>query len=76
MKIKVSNESKNEKFKRIASARTQRILDDIRLLGNCSNRTTYEYTENDIDKIFSTIEKNLKIVKSLFNKPKELQFKL
>lgn len=76
MKPKVDNESKAERFKRIASSRTQRILNDIRLLGNCSNQSSYEYTDNDIEKIFSVIEKNLKNVKSSFNKPKEMQFKL
>lgn len=70
VKEKIVGETKEEKFKRIASARTQRILDDLRLLGNCSNKGTYQYTKSDLNKIFNTIDKEVKRVKSLFDKPK------
>jgi hypothetical protein len=56
-------------FKRIASSRTKRVLDDVRLLGNCSNINTYAYSEEDMNKIFAAIEKEVKRVKSLFNQP-------
>ncbi len=70
VKPKVEGESKQEKFKRIASARTKKILEDLRLLGNCANTGNYHYSKEDINKIFSTIEKEVKRVKSLFDKPK------
>lgn len=70
VKPKVEDETKNEKFKRIASGRTSRILEDLRLLGNCANPSNYEYMESDVARIFSVIEKELKRTKSLFNKPK------
>ncbi len=63
-------ETKEEKFKRIATARTLRLLEDLRLLGNCANRGAYGYDENDVIRIFSTLDKELKRVKSLFDKPK------
>ncbi|HAC16884.1 MAG TPA: hypothetical protein DCE78_13205 [Bacteroidetes bacterium] len=69
VKPKVERETKNAKFKRIASGRTSRILEDLRLLGNCANTGNYTYTENEVTKIFSAIEKELKRTKSLFNKP-------
>ena len=28
----------------------------LRLLGNCSNKLAYEYTDRDVSKIFSAIE--------------------
>lgn len=59
-------ETAEEKFKRIASARTQKIIDMVNLLGNCSNTYTYEYTEEEVNKIFSTIEKELQINKNKF----------
>jgi len=70
VKPKIENETKEQKFKRIATARTQRILEDLRLLGNCANSNNYDYSEEEINKIFSTIEQELKRVKNLFNKPK------
>ena len=70
VKEKVHNETKEEKFRRIAEARTLRILNDLRLLGNCANTGVYSYTHQDVNKIFSTSEKELKRVKALFDKPK------
>ena len=70
MKEKVTNETKKAKFKRIASARTSRILEDLRLLGNCSNSSTYEYTQDEVNKIFTVIEKEVKRVKTSFDKAK------
>jgi len=71
MKKKVVNESKDDKFKRIASARANKILHYIRLLGNCANMSIYSYTEDEIDYIFSTIEKELRLAKSKFEFNKE-----
>lgn len=62
----MSNESKRDKFVRLAEARTNKIIDMIRLLGNCSNSRVYEYNKDDVKKIFSTIEDELKIAKSKF----------
>lgn len=59
-------ESKKERFVRIAEARTNKIIDMIRLLGNCSNKGNYSYTDEDVRKIFSAIEAELKIAKSKF----------
>ena len=52
------NESKKEKFIRLAEARTNKILNMMRLLGNCSNKNNYEYTEQDIQKIFKTLKES------------------
>ena len=70
VKMKVDNETKEEKFKRIATARTLRVLEDLRLLGNCANTSTYSYTKEEVNKIFGTIEKEIKRIKALFDKPK------
>jgi hypothetical protein len=70
VKVKVEGETKEEKFKRLATARTQRILEDLRLLGNCANTNTYSYTVEDKNRVFSIIEKELKRVRALFDKPK------
>ena len=44
-------ESKSERFVRIAEARTNKIIDMIQLLGNCANKSTYEYTKDDVKQI-------------------------
>lgn len=59
-------ETKRERFVRIAEARTNKIIDMLRLLGNCSNKGNYDYSEADVQKIFGTIERELKAAKVKF----------
>ena len=73
------SESKREKFVRLAEARTNKIIDMIQLLGNCSNQSQYEYTQKDVNKIFSTIQAELDEAKKRYNKQdsqKGAKFKL
>lgn len=76
IKKKIENETKEEKFIRIAENRTQRILDNLRLLKNCSNPSSYSYSSTQIGKIFSTIEDELRIVKRSFTHQQKKRFKL
>jgi hypothetical protein len=76
VKIKIEDESKEEKFKRLASLRTQKVLDNIRILGNCSNKSLYAYTESEINKIFGTIERELKMTKEKFKIKSGYKFSL
>ncbi len=57
---------KRERFVRIVEKRTNKILEQIRLLGNCSNKHNYQYSEEDVKKIFSVIENELKEAKIKF----------
>lgn len=59
-------ETKNEKFVRIAESRTNKIIDTIKLLGNCSNKAVYEYDKEDVKKIFTAIENEIKIARTKF----------
>ena len=61
-----TSQEKKERFRRVAENRTNRIIDQIRLLGNCSNRSNYEYTEEEVKKIFTVIESELRIAKSKY----------
>ena len=61
-----TEKEKEERFKRVAEARTNKIIDQIRLLGNCANRSNYEYSEEDVRKIFSAIESELKEAKAKY----------
>jgi hypothetical protein len=61
-------ETKRDKFVRLAEARTNKIIDMLQLLGNCSNTSAYDYTQQDIDKIFGAIENEVREAKKKFNK--------
>lgn len=59
--------TKEERFKRVASRRVQEILNKMRLLKNCANKGNYSYTDEQVNKIISTIDIEWKKVKSEFN---------
>lgn len=61
-------ETKREKFVRLAEARTNKIIDMLQLLGNCSNSSVYEYTQQDVEQIFSAIEAEMKEARKKFSK--------
>ena len=63
-----ANESKRERFVRLAENRTNKIINMVQLLGNCSNTSTYEYTGSDIEKIFNAIENSVRDAKRKFSK--------
>ncbi len=70
-------ETNRERFVRIAEVRTQKIIDMIDLLGNCSNPYNYEYSQKDVEKMFSAIELALKECKAKYSETqrKGLKFK-
>ena len=64
----MKEETKREKFVRIEEARTNKIINMIQLLGNCSNQSTYEYTSKDVNKIFDAIQAELDEAKKRYSK--------
>ena len=71
-----SNETPEQRFKRVAEARTNAVLDKLRILANCSNRQSYSYSEEDINKIFSVINERVRETKSKFRFSNKESFKL
>ena len=63
-------ETKREKFVRLAEQRTNRILDGVRSLGKLSNIKNYEYSEQDVHKIFAVLTAELNRTKKLFKNSK------
>ena len=70
MKRESDNSSKRTKkedaFIRVAEKRTHRVLESLRLLGQCSNHRSYEYTDEQIAKIFSEIRKSTRLAENRF----------
>lgn len=50
---------RQENFKRIAESRTNKIINSISLLGNLSNKSYYDYTQEQIESIFDAIQEEL-----------------
>jgi hypothetical protein len=71
-----NNETPEERFKRLATSRTNAVFDKLRILGNLSNRQLYSYTDEDLDKIFSAINKEIKMVRAKFGFTNQQKFTL
>jgi len=68
---------KREKFKSLAEKRVERVLKQIRLIGNLANRNHYDYTPEDVSKIINAIEQEFKVTKARFKSSREKKsFKL
>ena len=67
---------KKDRFKRLAQQRTNIVLKRLKVLGNCANRSAYEYSEEEINKIFAAIDRQVKDVKAKFHFTKAKEFKL
>ena len=50
-----TTESKRQKFARIFPARVQKIRDQLRILGNCSSKSNYEWEPEKINLFFAYI---------------------
>ena len=57
---------KRKKFVQLAEARVARAMNDLRLIGNLSNRSAYAYADDDVRKIFKALQKELDVAKSRF----------
>jgi len=69
-------ESKRDAFLRLAERRTRAVLNRIRILSNCSNPYAYEYTDEDVRKIFDAMEEELRMARAKFERYRTRDFKL
>jgi hypothetical protein len=67
---------KEDRFKRLAAKRTNEILKRLDILGHCANRSSYDYSREQIDQIILAIEKKVNEVKTKFRFPEDDGFKL
>lgn len=57
---------KRQRFEKVAGNRVQKILDTFQLLKNCSNRNNYDYSEKDVERMFTELNKALKELRAAF----------
>lgn len=61
------DETRNERFRRLAATRGDRLIREISLLGNLANRKNYEYTAEEVEALFRPIESEIREVRALFD---------
>lgn len=64
------NNIRRHRFEKIASKRVQKILDDINVLSNCSNRNNYEYSDADVKKMMGAIKAQIRQLELAFSDQK------
>jgi hypothetical protein len=74
--IVMKGERKEERFKRIARRRVQRVIDSIRSLSQCSNKRMYEWSDEQLNKIWGAIDKELETCKVAFESAEPEEFRL
>lgn len=57
---------KQENFKRLAESRTNKVIDMLQLIGNLSNTSNYEYSIEDVNKMFEAILLEAELQKAKF----------
>jgi hypothetical protein len=62
---KMVNE-KNERFKRLATKRTNDLIEKIDVLSNLSEKRNYSYSQDEVEKMFKALNKALVQAKKKF----------
>lgn len=62
----MSREDDRAKFVKLASMRVSKAMKGIQLIGNLSNRSNYDYTEEDVVKIFKALQDEIAACKRKF----------
>jgi hypothetical protein len=63
---KSGSNTKRENFIRLAESRVTRAIESLRIVGNLSNRSNYEYDEEDVKKIINTLQEEINSLKNQF----------
>ena len=61
------------KFVELANKRVSRALKAIQLIGNLSNRSSYDFTEEDVSKIFKALEDEMTDCRKRFDRAAKKQ---
>jgi hypothetical protein len=56
-----------DKFIELAQKRVSRVVKDIRLIGNLSNRTNYSYSDEDVKKIVGALKSEISRLQKRFD---------
>ena len=64
---------KRERFVNLAEKRVTKALKSIQLIGNLSNKSNYEYTTEDVQKIQKALNKALEDMRNKFNNSNDME---
>lgn len=77
MARRVVENTKEDRFKRVAAPRVQKVLDSIDNLSKCANKGNYQYAATDVRKMLNTIKAKVRGLEQAFSnegRPKSEKF--
>lgn len=60
---------KHDKFRRLAESRTNKALEAIRRIGNLSNKSLYDWEDQEVRKVLKALREAVSEVESRFASP-------
>lgn len=70
-KLPLTPDEKAAKFKEIATRRLKGAANQIKNIGNLSNKSSYVYTPEQVDKVFALLQKSIDVAKAKFEEKKK-----
>jgi hypothetical protein len=61
-----SDRNKRERFIELGEARVRKASQMLRLIGNLSNTSNYEFSQEDAQKIFLALDNEMKLLRTKF----------
>lgn len=58
--------NKRDKFVNLAEKRVNNAIKAIKIVGNLSNRSSYEYSDRDVQKIVSALRQEIQVLQQRF----------
>jgi light-regulated signal transduction histidine kinase (bacteriophytochrome) len=59
--------AKRDRFITVAGRRVQKVLDDLESLSKCANKSTYEYSDEEVKKMMKAINEKVALLKAAFS---------
>ena len=64
--------TKHDRFVRVAEKRMEVLINDFYKLGNCASRFSYDYTDEEVEKILGEIEHQTNFLRDRFSEKNHL----
>jgi hypothetical protein len=61
-----TDRDKRERFVELGEARVRKAAQMLRLIGNLSNTSNYDYSQEDAQKILTALDNEMKLLKAKF----------
>ena len=58
---------KHERFVKVVEKRMNTIIDDLEKLGNCASKVSYEYSEDEVERIINELQQQIVLLKERFD---------